>query len=56
MGRLCREKGISVMAAMHDPNLAAMFADDIIMIKNGRVPAGGSEGGGHDRRKHLRPL
>lgn len=34
---LCREKGISVVASMHDPNLAAAFADDVIMIKNGRV-------------------
>jgi len=41
MGRLCREKGISVVAAMHDPNLAAMFADDVIMIKDGRVMAKG---------------
>ncbi len=41
MGRLCREEGISVVAAMHDPNLAAMFADDVIMIKDGRVMAGG---------------
>jgi iron complex transport system ATP-binding protein len=39
--RLCREKGISVVAAMHDPNLAAMFADDVIMIKDGRVMAKG---------------
>jgi iron complex transport system ATP-binding protein len=26
---------------MHDPNLAAMFADDVIMIKDGRVMARG---------------
>jgi len=39
--RLCREKGISVVAAMHDPNLASVFADDVVMIKDGRVMAGG---------------
>ena len=38
---LCREKKISIVAAMHDPNLAAFFADDVIMIKEGRLMAGG---------------
>lgn len=34
---LCRAKGISIVASMHDPNMAAMFADDVIMIKNGEI-------------------
>ncbi|MFA5907074.1 MAG: ABC transporter ATP-binding protein [Desulfobacula sp.] len=35
--QLCRKNKITVVASMHDPNLASAFADDIIMIKNGRV-------------------
>jgi len=34
---LCRLKKISILASMHDPNLASVFADDIIMIKNGTI-------------------
>lgn len=41
--RLCKEKGISVVAAMHDPNLASVFADEVIMIKNGRIMARGNK-------------
>ncbi len=39
--QLCRENTISVVASMHDPNLASIFADDVIMIKSGRVMAKG---------------
>lgn len=39
---LCRSKGISIVASMHDPNMAAVFADDVIMIKNSRVMVQGS--------------
>lgn len=39
--RLCREKGTSVVASLHDPNLAARFADTIVMLAGGRVLAGG---------------
>lgn len=39
--QLCRENKISVVASMHDPNLASVFADDVIMIKSGRVMARG---------------
>jgi iron complex transport system ATP-binding protein len=35
--KLCRSKGISIVASMHDPNLASFFADWVIMIKNGRI-------------------
>lgn len=31
---LSRSKGISIIASMHDPNMAALFADEVIMIKN----------------------
>jgi iron complex transport system ATP-binding protein len=39
---LCREKGISMIASMHDPNLAAFFADAVVMIKNGEILARGN--------------
>ena len=38
---LCREKGISIVASMHDPNLASLFADDVIMVKSGTIMAKG---------------
>jgi len=34
---ICRSRGMSVVAAMHDPNLAMLFADQIIMLQTGRV-------------------
>ena len=39
--RLCRERGTSVVASMHDPNLAARFADTVVMLDGGRVLASG---------------
>lgn len=38
----CRTKGLSIVASMHDPNMAAIFADDVIMIKNGEIMVQGS--------------
>ena len=38
---ICRSRGMSVVAAMHDPNLAMLFADQIIMLQNGRVLVSG---------------
>ncbi len=42
MKQLCRTKGISVVASMHDPNMASLFADQVIMLNNGRIMAGGN--------------
>ena len=39
--RSLAEKNITVVIAMHDINMAAMFADKVIMLKNGSVFAGG---------------
>ncbi len=41
MKSLCRSRGISIVASMHDPNMAALFADDLILIKEGRIMAQG---------------
>jgi iron complex transport system ATP-binding protein len=38
---ICRGRGTSVVAAMHDPNLAMLFADQIIMLQNGRLIVAG---------------
>lgn len=39
-GRVCR-RGIGVLAVLHDLNLAAMYADRIVMLKEGQLLAGG---------------
>jgi len=44
MKRLCEEKGTTVIMVSHDLNLAAMFADRILLLKDGRVIAGGMPG------------
>lgn len=38
---LCRDKGTRVVASLHDPNLAAQFADTVVMLSAGRVMASG---------------
>ncbi|KIX15790.1 ATP-binding cassette domain-containing protein [Dethiosulfatarculus sandiegensis] len=38
---LCLGRKLSVVASLHDPNLAARFADQVVMIKDGRVLAWG---------------
>ena len=35
--QLCREKGFSVVTALHDINLASQYCDRIIMLKDGRI-------------------
>lgn len=39
---LCRSKGISIVATLHDPNMAALFADDLIMVKDNTIMEQGS--------------
>jgi iron complex transport system ATP-binding protein len=34
---LCKSKGLSIIASMHDPNMAALFADEVIMLKNNKI-------------------
>jgi len=38
---LCRTRKTSVIATMHDPNMAMLYADRVIMIKNGHIVAAG---------------
>ncbi len=40
--RRCLEKGASAVVITHDLNLAAAFADEIIMLKDGRIAAKGT--------------
>jgi iron complex transport system ATP-binding protein len=39
---LCKEMGLSVVAAMHDLNFASRFSDKIIMLKDGCIFAAGA--------------
>ena len=39
--RLCREKGFGVIVVLHDLNLAAAWADQILMMKDGHILCGG---------------
>lgn len=39
--RLNREKGLTVLATMHDLNLAALYFDDLVMLERGRIIASG---------------
>ena len=39
---LCRERGLTVLAAIHDIDVAAKLSDQVVMIKDGRVMAAGS--------------
>ena len=38
---LCQTRGTSVIASMHDPNMAALFADMVVMVQNGGIIARG---------------
>lgn len=39
---LCRNSGLAAVLTIHDPNLAAGYADHIILLRNGEVLAAGS--------------
>jgi len=53
--RIARERGVGVLVAMHDPNLAMTFADRVIMLREGRVY---QEGPVHEvmKKEHLERL
>ncbi len=40
--RLAHERGVTVVAAMHDLNLAARYSDKMAMLKDGAIYAQGS--------------
>ncbi|MDD2220045.1 MAG: ABC transporter ATP-binding protein [Desulfoplanes sp.] len=39
---LCRKRGTRVVTSMHDPNMATLFADRVILLKYGRIVAQGT--------------
>ncbi len=40
--KLNRERGLTVLATMHDLNLAALYFDDIVLLERGRIAAQGA--------------
>jgi len=42
LGELVRERGIGVVAALHDLDLAARFADRLVLMEGGRIAAEGT--------------
>ena len=40
--KLANKKGITVLITLHDPNLASLFSDNIVVINNGKVAAYGT--------------
>jgi iron complex transport system ATP-binding protein len=42
--RLAKEQSIAILAASHDVNLAGAFADEMILLSNGKVAATGTPG------------
>lgn len=41
MKRLCKDRNTRIIASMHDPNLAMLFSDQVVMLKHGRIIAQG---------------
>ncbi|MCB2189092.1 MAG: ABC transporter ATP-binding protein [Deltaproteobacteria bacterium] len=41
---LCHQRGARVVAAMHDPNLALLYADQVVLLAEGRVLEEGPPG------------
>jgi len=40
--KLARERGLTVLLTLHDPNLALLFADRVLLLGEGRVAAQGA--------------
>ncbi|RQW87637.1 MAG: ABC transporter ATP-binding protein [Geobacter sp.] len=41
MRRFVKERGVTALITLHDPNLALNYSDDVVMLKDGRVVAAG---------------
>jgi iron complex transport system ATP-binding protein len=44
VGRLCRERGLTVVVVSHDLNLAARHCDRLVLLRSGRIAADGTPG------------
>jgi len=40
--RVAKEKGLTVLMTLHDPNLAAYFAHQVVLLKEGRIMSDGT--------------
>jgi iron complex transport system ATP-binding protein len=41
MRRIVKDRGVTALITLHDPNLALCYSDDVVMLKEGRVVASG---------------
>jgi iron complex transport system ATP-binding protein len=41
MRRFVRERGVTALITLHDPNLALQYCDDVVMLREGRVITAG---------------
>ena len=44
MERLKTEKGVTIVMVSHDVNLAALYADHLLLLKDGKIVKTGSSG------------
>ncbi len=44
MRRVVKERGVTALITLHDPNLALYYSDDVVLLKEGRVVAAGPTG------------
>jgi iron complex transport system ATP-binding protein len=42
MRRFVRERGVTALITLHDPNLALQYCDDVVMLREGKVVAAGA--------------
>ena len=54
--QMTRERGLTVMATLHDPNLALSFADRVLLIKEGRLLGELNPANPVEIRNHLEEL
>lgn len=42
LARTLAQRGIGVLCVLHDPNLAALYSDRVVLMENGRIQASGT--------------
>jgi len=39
--QIVKERGVTALITLHDPNLALYYCDEVVMLREGRLVAGG---------------